>query len=87
MASWRSTVGIVTVIFSLVVPRSCPLAAAESSDPTGGRQGANSVILRILIFYVGAGLPTRDDPALEHKVLAGSPFRRVTKIAFPTPTT
>jgi len=47
------TVGIVTVIFSMVGPEIATIAAAESSDPeTAVTKAANSVIWRILIFYV-----------------------------------
>ncbi|RDH77781.1 amino acid permease [Mycolicibacterium moriokaense] len=47
------TVGIVTVIFSMVGPEIATIAAAESSDPeTAVAKAANSVIWRILIFYV-----------------------------------
>lgn len=51
------TVGIVTVIFSMVGAEIATIAAAESSDPERAvAKAANSVILRILIFYVGAVL-------------------------------
>jgi GABA permease len=47
------TVGIVTVIFSMVGPEIATIAAAESSDPEKAvTKAANSVIWRILIFYV-----------------------------------
>jgi GABA permease len=47
------TVGIVTVIFSMVGPEIATIAAAESADPeTAVTKAANSVIWRILIFYV-----------------------------------
>jgi GABA permease len=47
------TVGIVTVIFSMVGPEIATIAAAESSDPEKAvAKAANSVIWRILIFYV-----------------------------------
>src|SRR6201991_4738896 len=69
------TVGIVTVIFSMVGPEIATIAAAESSDPeTAVTKAANSVILRILIFYVGAVfllvtiLPWNDEN------IAASPF-------------
>lgn len=51
------TVGIVTVIFSMVGAEIATIAAAESQDPERAvAKAANSVILRILIFYVGAVL-------------------------------
>lgn len=69
------TVGIVTVIFSMVGPEIATIAAAESSDPERAvTKAANSVIMRILVFYVGAVLllvtilPWSDDG------LAESPF-------------
>jgi len=62
------TVGIVTVIFSMVGAEIVTIAAAESSDPERAvAKAANSVILRILIFYVGAVFLTGDDPALERQ--------------------
>jgi GABA permease len=69
------TVSIVTVIFSMVGPEIATIAAAESSDPEKAvARAANSVIMRILIFYVGSIfllvtiLPWNDEG------LAGSPF-------------
>ncbi len=51
------TVGIVTVIFSMVGAEIATIAAAESQDPERAvAKAANSVILRILLFYVGAVL-------------------------------
>ena len=49
------TVGIVTVIFSMVGAEIATIAAAESSDPERAvAKAANSVILRIAIFFVGS---------------------------------
>jgi GABA permease len=49
------TVGIVTVIFSMVGAEIATIAAAESADPEKAvAKAANSVILRILLFYVGS---------------------------------
>ena len=69
------TVGIVTVIFSMVGAEIATIAAAESADPERAvAKAANSVILRILIFYVGAVfllvtiLPWNDES------VAASPF-------------
>ncbi len=69
------TVGIVTVIFSMVGAEIATIAAAESEDPEKAvSRAANSVILRILIFYVGSVfllvtiLPWNDEK------LAASPF-------------
>lgn len=69
------TVGVVTVIFSMVGPEIATIAAAESSDPERAvAKAANSVILRILVFFVGSAfllvtiLPWNDERA------AASPF-------------
>jgi GABA permease len=49
------TVGIVTVIFSMVGPEITTIAAAESADPQRAvAKAANAVILRIAAFFVGA---------------------------------
>ncbi|KMO73865.1 amino acid permease [Mycolicibacterium chubuense] len=79
------TVGIVTVIFSMVGAEIATIAAAESSDPERAvAKAANSVILRILIFYVGAVfllvtiLPWNDD------AVSASPFvAAFTKMGIP----
>ena len=69
------TVGVVTVIFSMVGAEIATIAAAESSDPERAvAKAANSVILRIAIFFVGSAfllvtiLPWND----EH--VGASPF-------------
>ena len=50
-----ATVGVVTVIFSMVGAEIATIAAAESSDPERAvAKAANSVILRIAIFFVGS---------------------------------
>ena len=49
------TVGVVTVIFSMVGAEIATIAAAESSDPERAvAKAANSVILRIAVFFVGS---------------------------------
>jgi len=49
------TVGVVTVIFSMVGAEIPTIAAAESSDPERAvAKAANSVILRIALFFVGS---------------------------------
>ncbi|CKI31986.1 amino acid permease [Mycolicibacterium smegmatis] len=49
------TVGVVTVIFSMVGAEIATIAAAESSDPERAvAKAANSVILRIALFFVGS---------------------------------
>ena len=75
MGAGAITVGIVTVIFSMVGAEIATIAAAESSDPERAvAKAANSVILRILLFYVGSVfllvtiLPWNDNG------LAASPF-------------
>jgi GABA permease len=69
------TVGVVTVIFSMVGAEIATIAAAESSDPERAvARAANSVILRIAVFFVGSAfllvtiLPWNDENA------AASPF-------------
>ena len=69
------TAGIVTVIFSMVGAEIATIAAAESADPEKAvAKAANSVIMRIAIFFVGSIfllvviLPWND------KGLAASPF-------------
>ncbi len=69
------SVGVVTVIFSMVGAEIATIAAAESSDPERAvAKAANSVILRIAIFFVGSAfllvtiLPWND----EH--VSASPF-------------
>ena len=54
------TVGVVTVIFSMVGAEIATIAAAESADPERAvAKAANSVILRIAIFFVGSVVPAR----------------------------
>ncbi|HTM84061.1 MAG TPA: amino acid permease, partial [Mycobacterium sp.] len=49
------TVAVVTVIFSMVGAEIATIAAAESSDPERAvAKAANSVIVRILLFFVGS---------------------------------
>ena len=49
------TVAVVTVIFSMVGPEIATIAAAESADPERAiAKAANSVILRIAVFFVGS---------------------------------
>jgi GABA permease len=69
------TVGVVTVIFSMVGAEVATIAAAESENPEKAvAKAANSVILRIAVFFVGAVfllvtiLPWNDNG------LAASPF-------------
>src|SRR5215211_2169417 len=64
------TVGVVTVIFSMVGAEIATIAAAESSDPERAvAKAANSVITRIAVFFVGSTfllaviLPWNDEEA------------------------
>ena len=64
------TVGVVTVIFSMVGPEIATIAAAESSDPERAvAKAANSVIVRIAVFFVGSAfllvtiMPWNDEQA------------------------
>lgn len=64
------TVAVVTVIFSMVGPEIATIAAAESADPERAiAKAANSVILRIAVFFVGSAflivtiLPWTDERA------------------------
>lgn len=79
------TVGIVTVIFSMVGPEIVTIAAAESSDPERAvARAANSVIMRILIFYVGSIFLLVTILPWNDKGLSGSPFvSAFTKMGIP----
>ena len=69
------TVGIVTVIFSMVGAEIATIAAAESADPEKAvAKAANSVILRILLFYVGSVFLLATIVPWNNDQLAGSPF-------------
>ena len=64
------TVGVVTVIFSMVGAEIATIAAAESADPERAvSKAANSVIVRIAVFFVGSTfllatiLPWNDEQA------------------------
>ncbi|MEX3771697.1 amino acid permease, partial [Mycolicibacterium fortuitum] len=55
MGATAVTVGVVTVIFSMVGAEIATIAAAESADPERAvAKAANSVIMRIAIFFVGS---------------------------------
>jgi len=79
------TVGVVTVIFSMVGAEIATIAAAESNDPERAvAKAANSVILRIAIFFVGSAfllvtiLPWNDEQ------VSASPFvAAFTKMGIP----
>jgi GABA permease len=79
------TVGIVTVIFSMVGPEITTIAAAESMDPERAvAKAANSVIIRILVFYVGSVFLLVTIMPWNDKVVAASPFvAAFTKMGIP----
>jgi GABA permease len=69
------TVGIVTVIFSMVGPEIATIAAAESADPqTAVTKAANSVILRIAVFFVSSVFLLVTIMPWNDKSVAASPF-------------
>ncbi len=69
------TVGIVTVIFSMVGAEIATIAAAESSDPERAvTKAANSVIVRIAIFFVGSIFLLATILPWNDESLAASPF-------------
>jgi GABA permease len=69
------TVGVVTVIFSMVGAEIATIAAAESSDPERAvAKAANSVILRIAIFFVGSAFLLVTILPWNGEKLAASPF-------------
>ncbi|MCV7347212.1 GABA permease [Mycolicibacterium rhodesiae] len=79
------TVGIVTVIFSMVGPEIATIAAAESSDPEKAvARASNSVVMRILVFYVLAVFLVVTIVPWNDKNLAASPFvAAFTKMGIP----
>jgi GABA permease len=69
------TAGIVTVIFSMVGPEITTIAAAESADPQRAvARAANSVIMRILVFYVSSVFLLVTIMPWNDKSVAASPF-------------
>ena len=70
------TVGVVTVIFSMVGAEIATIAAAESSDPERAvatcRQLGDPAYRRVLR---GLGFPARDHPAVERRARRGLPVR------------
>jgi len=79
------TVGIVTVIFSMVGAEIATIAAAESSDPERAvTKAANSVIVRIAIFFVGSIFLLATILPWNDESLAASPFvTAFTKMGIP----
>lgn len=69
------TAAIVTVIFSMTGPEVATIAAAESHDPERAvAKAANSVILRIAIFYVGSIFLLVTIVPWNDQALAASPY-------------
>jgi GABA permease len=79
------TVGIVTVIFSMVGPEIATIAAAESAEPERAvAKAANSVIIRILVFFVGSIFLLATIVPWNDRSVAASPFvAAFTKIGIP----
>lgn len=69
------TVGVVTVIFSMVGAEIATIAAAESADPERAvARAANSVIIRVLIFFVGSAFLLVTILPWNSEQTAASPF-------------
>ncbi|OBJ41872.1 amino acid permease [Mycolicibacterium mucogenicum] len=75
LGSSAVTVGVVTVIFSMVGAEIATIAAAESTDPERAvAKAANSVIMRIAVFFVGSAFLLVTILPWNGKQLAASPF-------------
>ncbi len=69
------SVGVVTVIFSMVGAEIATIAAAESADPERAvSKAANSVIVRIAIFFVGSLFLLATILPWNSDAVAASPF-------------
>lgn len=69
------TVGVVTVIFSMVGAEIATIAAAESNDPERAvGKAANSVIMRIAVFFVGSAFLLVTILPWNSEQVAASPF-------------
>ncbi|QYB04220.1 amino acid permease [Rhodococcus sp. USK10] len=69
------TVGVVTVIFSMVGAEIATIAAAESADPERAvTKAANSVIVRIAVFFVGSTFLLATILPWDDEQMAASPF-------------
>jgi GABA permease len=79
------TAAVVTVIFSMTGAEVATIAAAESQDPEKAvAKAANSVIVRILTFYVGSLLLLTIILPWNDKTVAASPFvAAFTKMGLP----
>ncbi|CQD15934.1 transporter [Mycolicibacterium conceptionense] len=75
LGSTAVTVGVVTVIFSMVGAEIATIAAAESADPERAvAKAANSVILRIAVFFVGSAFLLVTILPWNSEQVAASPF-------------
>ena len=75
LGSAAVTVGVVTVIFSMVGAEIATIAAAESTNPERAvAKAANSVIMRIAVFFVGSAFLLVTILPWNGKQLAASPF-------------
>ncbi|MFC9554049.1 amino acid permease [Rhodococcus sp. NPDC056960] len=73
--AWAITAAIVTVIFSMTGAEVATIAAAESKDPERAvAKAANSVILRIALFYVGSIFLLVTIVPWNDNTVAASPF-------------
>jgi GABA permease len=79
------TAAVVTVIFSMTGAEVATIAAAESQEPEKAvAKAANSVIMRILLFYVGSILLLTIILPWNDKTVAASPFvAAFTKMGLP----
>jgi GABA permease len=79
------TAAVVTVIFSMTGAEVATIAAAESQEPEKAvAKAANSVIMRILIFYVGSVFLLTVILPWNDKTVAASPFvAAFTKMGLP----
>jgi GABA permease len=79
------TAAVVTVIFSMTGAEVATIAAAESQEPEKAvAKAANSVIMRILLFYVGSILLLTIILPWNDKTVAASPFvAAFTKMGIP----
>src|ERR671939_372434 len=73
--AWGITAAVVTVIFSMTGAEVATIAAAESQEPEKAvAKAANSVIMRILIFYVGSIFLLTVILPWNDKTVSASPF-------------
>jgi len=82
---WAITAAIVTVIFSMTGAEVATIAAAESHDPERAvAKAANSVIMRIAIFYVGSMFLLTTIVPWNDQTIAASPYvAAFTKMGIP----